>query len=296
MSVLSFGEVLLDHIGDKYYLGGAPTNFAINCSSLGLQVDFYSAIGKDSNGETIKRALAGYSLNTKFIQENQHYPSGIVEVEILDGEPTYEICENVAYDFIDAGPFLKDLVDKNYDLLYFGTLSQRNAVSRKSLETILKQGSFKERFYDCNLRQDFYDEERLRASLSYATIFKANEGELEIIVKSLYKQPKNIRVSCQLLSQEFSIHTLIITAGASGAYLYYKGDLSFVEASSVKLIDAVGAGDAFSAAFATNFIAGKDPSECVLAGHVLGGLVAQQKGALPKISDNLRKKIGISGP
>lgn len=296
MRILSFGEVLLDNIEGALFLGGAPVNFAVNCKNLGLNAQLYSAIGTDENGAFIKKALSEYGLGLELVAELQEYKSGVVEVKMDHGEPSYDIQENVAFDFIDSSAFRKGLTNQEYDLFYFGTLAQRNNQSREALLEILKEGRFKERFFDCNLRQAYYDAEVLRVSLNFATIFKANQSELNEITRLFYgTQDYPLEKACQKLSEEFSIPTIIITAGAEGAYLYQANTFKFIPSVRVELLDAVGAGDAFSAAFATNFIAGKDPTECVVKAHVLGRLVAQQKGALPKISDNLRKKIGISG-
>lgn len=294
MRVLSFGEVLIDHIDGDFFLGGAPVNFAINCLNLGLEAQLYSAIGTDEKGQVIKKDLSQHGLDLNFIAELKDYQTGLVEVEMNDGEPSYEIRENVAFDYLNSSLFEATLADQEFDLFYFGTLVQRNAESRQALYQILSQGKFHERFFDCNLRQQYYDPERLKISLGFATIFKANQLELEVIMRLLYGiERSSIEYACKMLSDEYPLHTIIITAGADGAFLYYSDTLKFIPSYKAELLDAVGAGDAFSAAFACNFIAGVNPEECVLKGHKLGRIVAQQKGAIPTISEQLRLDIGL---
>lgn len=294
MRLLSFGEVLLDHIDGAFFLGGAPVNFAINCLNLGLEAQLYSAIGTDQKGQFIKTTLTQHGLDLNLIAELKDYPTGMVAVEMNEGEPSYDIRENVAFDYLNASLFEATLADQDFDLFYFGTLVQRNTESREALYQILSQGKFQERFFDCNLRQDYYDAERLKISLGFATIFKANQLELEVIMRLLYGIERlSTEQACKMLSEEYSVHTIIITAGADGAFLYYSNILKFIPSYKAELLDAVGAGDAFSAAFASNFIAGVNPEECVLKGHKLGRIVAQQKGAIPTISQQLRLDIGL---
>lgn len=294
MKVLSFGEVLLDDIEGVQFLGGAPVNFAVNCENLGLNAQLYSAVGSDENGERIRQALRRHGLGLEFVAELKGIKSGLVDVKMDGGEPTYNIQENVAYDFIESLAFETELADQDFDLFYFGTLVQRRPQSRNALQRILRKGRFKERFFDCNLRQEFYDSETLRASLKAATIFKANQSELEVIMALLYgTQDYPIEKACNMLSADFSVPTMVITAGAEGAYLFRSKTLKFIPSVPVQLVDAVGAGDAFSAAFACNYISGIDPEEAVLRAHKLGGIVAQQQGAIPPISDQLREEIGF---
>lgn len=289
--ILCFGEVLLDHIENELYLGGAPVNFAINCSNLGLEVDLYSAVGEDSLGELAKLLMAEQGLNLNYIATLAESKTGEVKVEIVEGEPHYQIEENVAYDEIPQAIFDHQLSSKFYDLFYFGTLAQRDIRSRQTLDKILAAGNFRHAFFDCNLRQGFYTLETLKKSLQHATIFKANESEIEIIIAKMHGMVCPMPEACELLAKEFDIATILVTAGATGAHLLHQGQYNFVASTPVALVDAVGAGDAFSSAFAVNFVKGKNPIDSVKAGHRLGGIVANQRGAIPQISPEIKKDI-----
>lgn len=63
----------------------------------------------------------------------------------------------------------------------FGSLAQRNDVSRKTiLEMLKKFRKDTEIVFDINLRQDYYDRNIIEESLKLATILKLNDLELEI--------------------------------------------------------------------------------------------------------------------
>lgn len=289
--ILCFGEVLLDNIENELYLGGAPVNFAINCKNLGIEVDLYSAVGNDKLGALAKGLMAEHGLNLNYITTLADCKTGEVKVKIVDGEPHYQIEENVAYDKISSTVFMEQLSTKFYDLVYFGTLAQRDIQSRETLEKILTVGNFHHRFFDCNLRQDFYSAQTLKKSLQHATIFKANESELAVILLKIFNQVPKIEEACKMLALQFDIQTILVTAGADGAHIMHHGQYNFVTSNPVTLVDAVGAGDAFSSAFTVNYIHEKDPIESVKAGHKLGGIVANQKGAIPLISPQIKRDI-----
>lgn len=291
MKILCFGEVLLDRIEDELHLGGAPVNFAVNSLNLDLEVDLYSAVGQDANGDLALAKIKGHGLDLKYIQRLTNRPTGIVDVLVIDGEPFYKIEEEVAYDYISDGVFNELLRGQTYDLIYFGTLAQRAAQSQLTLQEIWKGAEYRNVFFDCNLRQHFYSNEILRKSLEMATIFKANEEELTLISKELLNLNSGIEEACKQLSDHFKVDTLVITAGARGAHLLHLGEYQFIASKPASLVDAVGAGDAFSAVFAANFIKAKEPAACVRKAHRLGGIVAGQRGAIPLIDPELKREL-----
>lgn len=291
MKVLCFGEVLLDRIDGALHLGGAPVNFAVNSLNLGLEVDLYSAVGQDANGDLALDRIKGFGLDISYIQRLLNRATGIVDVEVNQGEPSYTIIEEAAYDSISSHVFKESLAGHEYDLLYFGTLAQRSDQSRLTLKEIWEGAQFRNVFFDCNLRQHFFSQEVLRKSLEMATIFKANEEELILIGKLLLNSKKGIEEVCNELSKRYQLSTMVITAGARGAYLFHLGDYQFIGSRPAALIDAVGAGDAFSAVFAANLIRAKDPAACVRKAHLLGGIVAGQRGAIPQINSNLKRDL-----
>jgi len=59
----------------------------------------------------------------------------------------------------------------------------------------------------------------------------------------------------------------------------------------VKVVDTVGAGDAFSAAFLRHYIQTGDVAEAARRGNLLGAYVASQAGAVPEYSAEIRKSL-----
>ena len=128
--IVGIGEILFDLLPAGAQLGGAPANFAYHVNQLGGNGVAVSAIGKDVLGEEVKTILSDKGL--KAILPEVDCPTGVVNVT-LDGKgvPTYTIIEGVAWDNVPYTPEMKALAAEA-QAVCFGTLAQRNAVSRQT--------------------------------------------------------------------------------------------------------------------------------------------------------------------
>ncbi len=219
-SFLSFGEVLWDIIDAKPYIGGAPFNVAAHLANCGANSYMLSRLGKDDLGKQAFIEIEKLKVNTSLTQWDEVYPTGTVEVFIDKGQPDYTINANVAYDNIHFGsiPPAVDLL--NFDCLYFGTLAQRNSVSRETLHWVLNRLKFKTVFYDVNLRKGIVFTELIVTSLRLCTIFKLNNDEVDVISNILFGKSLSLGDFAKNINNEFNIEVIIITAAERGCYLY----------------------------------------------------------------------------
>jgi fructokinase len=96
--VVAVGEVLWDLLPSGRQLGGAPFNFAFHCHRLGHPSVIVSRVGADELGREIRAAVGRLGLADEYIQENAGHPTGTVSVALEQGQPTFTIHEDVAYD------------------------------------------------------------------------------------------------------------------------------------------------------------------------------------------------------
>ena len=133
--VVGMGEALWDVLPEGKKIGGAPANFAYHVSQFGLPSCVVSAVGNDALGKEIIENFTSKGLN--HLIEEVPYPTGTVQVEIDQaGIPQYEIKENVAWDNIPYTAKLEQLA-KNTKAVCFGSLAQRNVVSRNTINRFL---------------------------------------------------------------------------------------------------------------------------------------------------------------
>ena len=179
------GELLWDMLPDGKKVGGAPANFANHIANLGLNGLIVSAVGNDSLGNEILDSLK--ISKAKLAVAQTTYPTGTVNVH-LDGNgiPSYEICENTAWDNIPFTPELEEIA-RQTRAVCFGSLAQRSSVSRNTIERFLDaMPADSLKIFDINLRQNYYSKEIISNSLKRCDIFKINDEELEI-VKQLFQ-------------------------------------------------------------------------------------------------------------
>ncbi len=291
MKVLAFGEILFDIIEGDKFLGGAPLNFAAHLSKLGADAYIVSAVGADNLGEIAIQQVKNTRVNTSFIQIDPEHETGTVLVALNDGQPAYTISENVAFDFIKS--ITSENLNKkfDFDFIYYGTLAQRNEQSRNTLREILKNKDFKQVFYDVNLRKSFFTKEILFQSLQHCSILKLNDEEVDILGDLLFGEALSLEDFGFRIALKFDIKIVIITAGAKGCIVYDNGNLHFVKGYPAKVVDTIGAGDSFSAAFLYHYYHNGDALAAADKANQLGAFVASSRGPIPEYSKEIIKAM-----
>lgn len=280
--VVGMGEALWDVLPEGKKIGGAPANFAYHVSQFGLPSCVVSAIGDDALGKEIIENFTSKGLD-QLIAEVP-YPTGTVQVEIdQTGIPLYDIKENVAWDNIPYTEHL-DALAKRTKAVCFGSLAQRNVVSRETinhfLDTMPKDDDSLIVF-DVNLRQGFYNKEILCKSMQNCNILKINDEEL-ITVSRMFGYPGiDLQDKCWILLGKYNLKMLILTCGINGSYVFTPGNVSFQPTPKVEVADTVGAGDSFTAAFIASILKGKSVTEAHTIAVKTSAFVCNQKGAMP---------------
>ena len=280
--VVGMGEALWDVLPEGKKIGGAPANFAYHVSQFGLPSCVVSAIGDDALGKEIIENFTSKGLD-QLIAEVP-YPTGTVQVEIdQTGIPLYDIKENVAWDNIPYTEHL-DALAKRTKAVCFGSLAQRNVVSRETinhfLDTMPKDDDSLIVF-DVNLRQGFYNKEILCKSMQNCNILKINDEEL-ITVSRMFGYPGiDLQDKCRILLGKYNLKMLILTCGINGSYVFTPGNVSFQPTPKVEVADTVGAGDSFTAAFIASILKGKSVTEAHTIAVKTSAFVCTQKGAMP---------------
>lgn len=253
--IIGIGELLWDVFPEERKAGGAPVNFVYHATALGAQGYAISAVGNDLLGDEIVELIDKIGVN-HFIAKVDH-PTGIVNVQLNQGIPTYEIVENVAWDYIPLSTQIEE-VAKQADAVCFGTLAQRNSISRNTIReflALLSQEAHK--ILDINLREPFYSHELIEESIQLCNILKLNDEELEVLKDMFSIKALDDREACKWLIRTYSLKYLILTAGSDYSIVFSPETISFLNTPKVNVVDTVGAGDSFTGAFITSLLQGK---------------------------------------
>ncbi|MCF6128430.1 carbohydrate kinase family protein [Flavobacterium sp. AS60] len=101
IDIICIGEVLIDFIGHEVntsinrtkdyhrFLGGSPTNVAVNASRLGLNSLLVASCGDDGLGDYVIRKLKSNDVNTKQIRKSETTPTSIIFVSKSTETPDF---------------------------------------------------------------------------------------------------------------------------------------------------------------------------------------------------------------
>lgn len=285
--VVGLGEVLWDMLPEGRKIGGAPVNFAYHAGQFGIDTMAVSAIGNDKLGEDTIAEMNGKHLNHIF--PSVPYPTGSVQVKLDEkGVPAYDIKENVAWDNI---PFTNEIesVARNCQAVCFGSLAQRNAVSRSTIRKFIESTpSGCIRIFDINLRQNFYTSNVIRDSLEHCNILKINDEEIMLVSRMFNYDSSNIENVCRTIMEDFSLEMIILTCGTKGSYIFTKGGVSFMPTPKVNVADTVGAGDSFTGSFCAAILRGLPVAEAHKKAVEVSAYVCTQNGAMPEIPESMK--------
>jgi fructokinase len=279
--ITAFGEILFDVYPGMRTLGGAPFNFIYHIKKLTGYGNFISAIGNDDLGKEIIDFLKSGDLSPEFVAIDSNHQTGVANANLDENKiPHWEIKLNCAYDFIKSTDKIRNLVDNNTDCLYFGTLAQRGNVSKNTLNELF--GKKIQYFCDLNIRQNYYNTDVIKSSLNTADVMKLNNDELKLINELLFKEDYGEEKLAELISDKFNIELFCVTLGDKGAFLYKNGAVDHYKVNVEKVVDTVGAGDAYASILCLGYMHGWDIGKINKIASEFAAAIVQIKGALPK--------------
>jgi len=281
--ILVIGEILFDVFPNYRRLGGAPFNFAYHLKNFGIDVRFISRIGIDDAGKEILHKLELARFNLDDIQVDDDHPTGSVDVQLdKGGAPQFHIIPDVAYDYIEFIPGYHANLINEARIIYFGSLVQRSEAGYENVQAFISRNSSKIlNFYDINLRPGCYNKAIIKKSLLKTDILKLNTSELGKL-----KQMRSLKMNNEKfvyhLMETHSIRTVSLTKGESGSELFTnRGNLSSEPAEAIKVVDSVGAGDAYAAMLVAGLLQQWRPEEILDRASLFASRICEIKGAIP---------------
>ena len=245
--IAGIGEVVYDIFPDSRKLGGAPVDFLYNASALGANVSLISAIGADDLGREVVSELNKFEITP--VLAITPYPTG--RVLIFKGNDTYisHILENSAWDYIPYTTEAEECV-RSADAIYFGTLASRRPYSMGTILDLIDEAkNAKYRFFDINLRQNYYSKENILELLKRANILKINSEELKVL-RTFLGMKGNAEDVCLKIKKLYNLCYLILSDGAKESKIFGEDNqITVIKNSKLSQLFAYGTGNAFAGAF-----------------------------------------------
>ncbi len=284
LCIVGLGEILWDVFPDGPRFGGAPANFA--CSMAGLadgkvQTFMAGAVGQDELGRGAIDSLKEHHVVTSCVAVvPQETGQVLVQVD-PEGHASYEFKSDAAWDNFLWSSELEKLAVVT-DAVCFGTLGQRSQASRQTIQRFVSNTPAASlRIFDINLRPPFVDNEIILESLAIANVLKLNEDELPVLARLCDLQGPDLEI-LQHLAQRFQLRAIAYTQGADGAMLLKDEEVCQHSGVKTDVVDTVGAGDAFTAAFILGLLRDESLDAIIQVACDVAAFVCSQSGATPK--------------
>lgn len=232
--------------------GGAPANVAVGVARLGGTSGFIGRVGDDPFGALMQRTLLTEGVDITYLKQDEWHRTSTVLVDLNDqGERSFTFMVRPSADlFLET----TDLPCwRHGEWLHLCSIALSAEPSRTSAFTamtaIRHAGGFVS--FDPNIREDLWQDEHLlrlclRLALQLADVVKLSEEEWRLISG----KTQNDRDICAL-AKEYEIAMLLVTKGAEGVVVCYRGQVHHFAGMSVNCVDSTGAGDAFVAGLLT---------------------------------------------
>jgi fructokinase len=285
MRILAVGEILWDVFPERELIGGATFNFAAHAARLGHEVRLISGVGNDERGRLALRRAMECNVDTAYIHSTDEFSTGHVSVFLDDqGQPDYTIHRPAAYDVLGlTDEKIQELIEWDPDWVYYGTVHQMEAEVRRQTKALIDSfPDIPQLFYDINLRKDSYTRGLIHELLNEIEMLKINEDEVREVGLLLGLEHTSLESFIEQMKDRYNIDFFCITRGAAGCHLNICGKTVDADGFKVDVADAVGAGDAFSAALIHALDSDWPLDRAADFANRVGALIASKNGAVPE--------------
>ncbi|MFA9186982.1 carbohydrate kinase family protein [Flavobacterium sp. FBOR7N2.3] len=299
IDIICIGELLIDFIGNEInlpiskienyhrFLGGSPTNVAINGAKLGLKTALVATCGKDGLGDFMVEELTENHVITSYIKKTEQQPSSVIFVSKSSETPEFIPYRQADYHIENSQ--VPDKLLESAKIFHTTCFALSKNPAR---ETILEKAK---KAHQLGLQTSI--------DLNYSEKIWPNRAEAkEVLAEYLATNPL-VKLSdddCFRLFNEtkaddyifdyfhkLGAATICLTKGKNGVVLSdsklgtIKEKALFVE----NIKDTTGAGDAFWTGFLYGKLNKKESLECVNIAQKLASIKLQHLGQLP---DNIQ--------
>jgi sugar/nucleoside kinase (ribokinase family) len=250
-------------IGGKYVvedfsqgLGGGGANIAIGLSRLGIETTLWSEVGKGSVSKIILEKLKHEGVVTKLLETRDDFTNISAILLSKKGERTI-INHRSHQSNLTFNSNVKNQI-RTSNLLYLGNMPEVSLEERTQVLEFAKENGIKTVLNlgvkDCRLGQL-----KLLKMLKKVDVLIVNRFEL---ADMLSHQPKELFLNKINYQQELGLKEdsiLVVTDGEWGSYAQTLFKIFYQKALQVdRVVDATGAGDAFTTGFIAGLLYEKD--------------------------------------
>jgi ribokinase len=259
----------------NYYLGGKGANQAMAVGRLGGYVEMIGMVGLDNFGKAFINNFKNEGIGTKNIFVSKKTQTSLAVIQSnYKAENKIVVLHGANYDFSSAELKKVEEVLKKSDLV----ITQLEL--RPEIEEAIINLCYKHKVpVQLNPAPAYKLSPKLLSKIKYIT---PNDLELSILTGMKTDTIENAKKAVKKLLS-MGPKNVISTLGGNGAMIGNKDGIRHVPGYKVKVVDTVGAGDAFNGGFAYAISMGHTIDDAVRFANAVGGLAVTKKGAFPSM-------------
>ncbi len=295
IDIICIGEILIDFIGHEVntsinrtknyhrFLGGSPTNVAVNASRLGLNVVLVASCGQDGLGDYIIRKLKSNNLDTNAIKKSEFTPTSVIFVSKSTETPDFIPYRQADCEIMDDQ--LPDEIIKQAKIFHTTCF----ALSKNPARTTILKKAIKAKQLGLKLSIDINFSEKIWPNREEAKEvlkeYLANDPLVKLSEDDCYRLFTEHKTEDYIFDyfHSLGVTTICLTKGKNGVVIsdLNKG-LVFQNAMEIdKIQDTTGAGDAFWTGFLFAQIQKYSLEESLTIAQKLAAIKLQNVGRLP---------------
>ncbi len=299
--VVSIGEVLVDFIPDKITNlkdlasfqkchGGAPANFIVGMSRLGVKTAFIGKVGDDPFGEYLRDVLQSEGVNVaNLVKATEGERTTLAFVYYNnDMDRDFFFYRNNSADVNLSAEEIDSKLFQKIKYLLFGSLSLTEEPVRsatlKAIDICMENNG--QICFDPNIRVDLWENdkvlrENIELVLEKVDIFLPSLSELQF----LYNEENfDEQAAIENLFTRFPLKVVVLKKDKDGCIIKERnGCFLTIPSFEVEIIDTTGAGDGFNVGFIFGLINELSYENAGIIGNAIGALVLQKKGAMTSL-------------
>jgi ribokinase len=270
-------------LGSRFTLapGGKAGNQAAQLARLGIPAWLVSRIGVDPLGDVIADELQQAGVDLAWLVRTAGAPTGASTVFAVEGEYASIIVPGAAALLSDADLDAASAAFRRSRFvlaqLELGPNPALAALSRAKLAgatTVLNASPIAG-----------VDPASVANALDQTDVLVVNRHEAALIAGTPVPDRSAAVAVADQLGARYGLAAVVITCGADGAVLARGGAVVEQRAMPVRVVDTVGAGDAFLGALVAGWMQGQDDRQALRMAAAAGALAASGTGAFASLPD-----------
>lgn len=278
-------------------IAGAESNVAIGIARLGHSSGWISKVGEDEFGKYLLREIQAEGVDVSRVKKTKEGPTGVMFKEMAEARETkvYYYRKGSAASLMTPADLDPEYI-ASAKILHLTGITP--ALSQNCLDTVIEAIRIARESgvmvsFDPNIRLKLWSKEKarkvMRDILPLVDLAFPGIDEAEIIFGQT-------SIDCILDSfRNLGIKLIVLKNGSKGCYMANATETIPVNAFSVnKVVDPIGAGDAFAAGFLTGMLEKKSLLESAKLANAMGAFAVTTSGDIEGLPERDELEAFIS--